>query len=247
METKRDISIVDIGGGRSLVIACDVSGGIGPKSEDKIKVDGETIGLYTTRVALMEVIAVGAEPVSIINTLSVEYDPTGKEIIKGIEKALKESQLNKKIINGSTEDNIKTSQTGVGITVTAIIENESLQINSTKKGNVLASIGLPLVGKEVLDRPDMRADIFDLHNLLEKKYVNEIMAVGSKGIKYEAELMAEMSDLKVNYNQGLKLNIEKSAGPATVILVSLAKENLFKLRKDFSYKPIYKIARFIKK
>ncbi|MGM0436906.1 MAG: AIR synthase related protein [Bacillota bacterium] len=245
METKRDISIVDIGSNRSLVIACDVSGGIGPKIRDKIEVSGEMVGHYTTRVALMEVLAVGAEPISIIDTLSVEYNPTGKSIIKGIEKALEEVKFDKKMINGSTEDNIETDETGVGITVIGIIEKEKLKISCTKKGNILVSIGLPLVGKEVLECPEMRADIFDLQKLKEKKYINEIMVVGSKGIKYEAELIAEMSDLKVSYKQGLNLDIEKSAGPATVILVSLAQENLLKLRKDFSYKPVNKIAKFI--
>jgi len=245
METKRDISIVSIGGGRSLVIACDVSGGIGPKNGDKIKVDGKTVGLYTTRVALMEVMAVGAKPISVIDTLSVEYSPTGKDIIKGIEKALMESQLDKSILNGSTEDNINTQQTGVGITVVGIIENEYLKINNTNKGDILTAIGLPLVGEEVLDHPDIRADIFDLQKLNKKKYSKEMMVVGSKGIKYEAELMAEMSDLELNYDQGLKLDLEKSAGPATVILVSLAKENLLYLREDFSYKPVHQIAKFI--
>src|SRR6056297_484203 len=245
METKRDISIVSIGGGRSLVIACDVSGGIGPKNGDKVKVDGKKVGLYTTRVALMEVLAVGAKPISVIDTLSVEYNPTGKDIIKGIEEALKESQLDKSILNGSTEDNINTQQTGVGITVVGIIENEYLKINNTNKGDILTAIGLPLVGEEVLDHPDIRADIFDLQKLNKKKYIKEMMVVGSKGIKYEAELMAEMSDLELNYDQGLKLDLEKSAGPATVILVSLAKENLLNLRKDFSYKPVHQIAKFI--
>ena len=245
METKRDISIVDIVSNRSLVIACDVSGGIGPKIRDKIEVSGEMVGHYTTRVALMEVLAVGAKPISVIDTLSVEYNPTGKDIIKGIEKALEESNFDKKMINGSTEDNIETYETGVGITVIGIIEDEQIKINCTKKGDVLVSIGLPLVGKEVLECPKMKADIFDLQKLKEKKYINEIMVVGSKGIKYEAELMAEMSDLKVNYRQGLNLDIEKSAGPATVMLVSLAKEDLLELRKDFSHKPVNQIAKFI--
>ena len=245
METKRDISLIDIGENRYLVIACDVSGGIGPKSKDKVKTDGETVGLYTTRVALMEVLAVGAKPISVIDTLSVEYNPTGKNIIKGIEKALSEINLDKKMINGSTEDNIVTHETGAGITVIGIMDRE-VQINCTQKNNILASIGLPLVGREVLNSPELKADIFDLQNLREKGYVNEIMVVGSKGIKYEAELMAEMSDLEVNFKQSLNLNIEKSAGPATVILVSLAKKDFLKLRKDFSCKPVNQIAKFIK-
>ena len=245
METKRDISLINIGENRSLVIACDVSGGIGPKSADKIKVSGELIGHFTTRVALMEVLAVGAQPISIVDTLSVEYHPTGRNIIKGIEKAMEEIDLDREMLNGSTEDNIETHETGVGITVIGIIENEKIQINCTQKGDILASIGLPLVGEEVLARKDMSADIFDLKRVKEKKYINEIMVVGSKGIRHEAELMAEMSKLKLKYNQGLNLDLEKSAGPATVILVSLKKNGLLNLREDFSHKPVHKIAKFI--
>ena len=37
MKKRRDISIVDLDERKSLVLACDVSGGIGPKKEDKQK------------------------------------------------------------------------------------------------------------------------------------------------------------------------------------------------------------------
>mgnify|MGYP000158475790 CR=1 FL=1 len=247
METKRDISLINIGENRSLVIACDVSGGIGPKSADKIKVSGELIGHFTTRVALMEVLAVGAQPISIIDTLSVEYQPIGRNIIKGIEKAMEEIGLDKKMLNGSTEDNIETSETGVGITVIGTIQSKNLQINCSNSGDLLVSIGLPMVGQEVLDSPEMKADIFDLKDLRNKTYVNEIMVVGSKGIKYEADLMAQMSQLKLDYKKGLNLDIEKSAGPATVILVSISKNKFLNLRKSFSHKPVHQIGEFIKK
>ena len=80
----RDLSIIAIGEEKVLVIACDCAGGIGPKAGDAIKVSAEIIGRFTARVALMEVLAIGAEPISLVNTLSVEYNPTGKGIIEGM-------------------------------------------------------------------------------------------------------------------------------------------------------------------
>ena len=192
----------------------------------------------------MEVLAVGAEVVSVIDTLSVEYDPTGKKIIRGIEQAIKEIGLNKKIINGSTEDNIKTNETGVGITVVGIINRDDLRISCSNRGDVLAAVGVPLVGEEVLENKDLAADIIDLQKLSKKNYVKEILPVGSKGIKYEAELMAQMSNLNFDYKQGLNLDLKKSAGPATVILLSLTQDGLLKLRNDFSNKPVNLIGKF---
>ena len=246
METKRDISIVTIDKNRSLVIACDVSGGIGPKSGDSLKVSGEVVGFFTTRVALMEALSVGAEPISIVDTLSVEYDPSGKNIIKGITKAVKEIGLDPgRVINGSTEDNINTFETGVGVTVVAITDNDSLKINNSKNGNILALIGMPLVGKEVLEKKDKIVDFSDLKILLEKNYINEILTVGSKGIKYEAELLASMSSLKVEYNDSINIDLEKSAGPASAILISLSENKVMNLKNDFAHRPINIIGKLV--
>ncbi len=245
MKTKRDLSIIDIGEDRSLVIACDVSGGIGSKSKDSLQVEGEVVGYVTSRVALMEILAVGAKPISIIDTLSVEYDPAGREIIRGIEKTINEIGIDSSILNGSTEDNIETYETGVGITVIGIIGNDNLKINSSYKGDVLVAIGIPLVGEEVLKNKNMIAELVDLENLRKKSYVKEILPVGSKGIKYEAELMAKMSEINIVYDKGLDLNLEKSAGPATVVLASLAKKDVLQLREDFAHKPVNLIGRFV--
>ncbi|MBM7557146.1 hypothetical protein [Halanaerobacter jeridensis] len=59
MQTKRDISIIDLSPGEFLVIACDSLGGIGSKKEDKINVNNRVVGRLTTQVALMEVLARG--------------------------------------------------------------------------------------------------------------------------------------------------------------------------------------------
>ncbi len=244
MKNKRDISIIDIDKKKSLVIACDVSGGIGKKENDQLKVDPKIVGEFTAKVALMEVLAVNAKPISITNTLSVEYDPTGIEIIKGIKKALGEVGL-KEILNGSTEDNIKTYETGVGITVIAIVDKEKLKLSNSHKGDIIAAIGIPLVGEDVIEKSELIATLSDVKNLRKKNYIKEILPVGSKGIKYEAQILAEMSNCKLSFKKNLDLDIMSSAGPGTVVLVSLSEDNYLNLRKDFSYKTISIIAKLI--
>lgn len=225
-----------------MVIACDSAGGIGPKTGDQIKVSGEIIGKFTTRVALMEVLAVGAKPISIINTLSVEYNPTGKEIIKGIKGELAQVGLDETIlINGSTEENIQTGQTGLGVTVIGIADQDKLLLASSQNNDLLLAIGLPLVGEEVLAKGDLCADLADIKKLLAIEGVHEIIPVGSKGIAYEADLLARMSGLICRYQKDLALALDKSAGPSTTILTSVSRAGLEQIEWEIK-KPLTVIA-----
>lgn len=225
-----------------MVIACDSAGGIGPKTGDQIKVSGEIIGKFTTRVALMEVLAVGAKPISIINTLSVEYNPTGKEIIKGIKGELAQVGLNETIlINGSTEENVQTWQTGIGVTVIGIAVQDKMLLASSHNNDLLVAIGLPLVGEEVLAKGDLSADLGDVKQLLAIQGVHEIIPVGSKGIAYEADLLARMSGLTCRYQKDLALDLDKSAGPTTTILASVTEAGLDHIKLKIK-KPLTVIA-----
>jgi len=66
----RDLTLIPISHDELLVIACDSLGGIGPKQHDMVKVPAEIVGQYTVRGPLMEVLAAGARPVAVINTLA---------------------------------------------------------------------------------------------------------------------------------------------------------------------------------
>jgi selenophosphate synthetase-related protein len=93
IENERDITIIDLGNGEQgyyLIISCDVSGGIGSQKGDFVQTSGEIIGSFTTRVALMEVLAVGASPISVINTLTTSFEKGGQEIIQGIKEKVEE-------------------------------------------------------------------------------------------------------------------------------------------------------------
>ncbi len=100
----RDLSIVELPGDILLISACDSLGAIGPKELDQIPVPADFVGRALARVPLMEVMAAGAEPILLLNTLCVEMEPSGKEIIRGIVQELKKAGIDPSlVINGSTK------------------------------------------------------------------------------------------------------------------------------------------------
>lgn len=205
---------------------------------DVVKISPDIVGYFGAHVALCENIAYGATPITIVNTLSVEMNNTGKEIIKGIKKAAKLIDIDtENVITGSTEENFPTIQTGIGITVIGIKEKN---INfKTEKENIAILVGLPKVGEEVLNSNDiLTLDI--LKRLRDNNYIHEIVPIGSKGILYEINEISKLWDLEfklLNYN----VDLYKSAGPATCAVITLKEENLKNLNIDI---PLIKLGKF---
>ncbi len=220
----RDLTLVDLGQ-QTLIIGCDSTGAVGPKSGDQLQVSGELLGRMIAVVPIMEVMASGALPVAIIDTLSVEMHPTGENILNGIKKSIEEAGLPLSLINGSTEENFPTSQTGMGVTVVGVAERNDLRIGSSVDGDIVYLVGKPLVGAEVLDKPRLVAGIKTLRYLLEVTEIHEILPVGSKGVDYELKLLAITAGLSFEYLLGAdKVDMQKSAGPATCVLATGERE-----------------------
>ena len=220
IETARDVRVFRLGG-EIIVVSCDSCGGIGPKPLDRVRVDGYTVGRFTARVALMEALSVGAEPMCLANTLAVEPRPTGIQIIKGIRDEVKQAELDSRIIMMySTEKNIPVRQTGLGVTVVGTASPKSLRIGRCRPGDAIVAIGLPHVGDEVVAAEKKRriADTRDVRSLLSRHFVDEVIPVGSQGILHEVQTIAEDSNLQFTLRPHLDIDIRKSAGPATVIL-----------------------------
>lgn len=235
---ERDINLVELDKDNLLVIACDSAGGIGPKKHDRIKVPAELIGAFTARVALMEVISVAAEPISIVDALAVEYNPTGEEILNGIKGELKKIGLDRQIaVNGSTEENIETSQTGIGVTVFGRVNRDKIKVAAGQTGDILIAVGLPMVGEEVLANQEKAADLPVLQQLLGYRGVHEIIPAGSKGLAYEARVLARSAGLKLKLKDDSGLDLQKSAGPATS-LVAAVESDLFDCLKAEIAKPL---------
>ena len=239
--TRRgDVSILKVPTGHAIVAGSTSSGAIGPKEMDKVRVDGRVLGKFLARVALMDVSATGAFPLLLSVTLGVEKEPTGNAIIEGIRGEARSIGLDpNQVIMENTEDNFETLQTGVGLTVVGFANEEELRIGKTCPGDLIVAIGKPKVGDEVIGA-EVRGEIADLKNvtqLSQRKYVHDIWPVGGFGIASEAKMMAYGvgRQLKTCEVKGLDLN--KSAGPATVVLATIDRDSLEDLMSLIS-KPI---------
>jgi selenophosphate synthetase-related protein len=226
---KGDVSILKIPTGHAIVAGSTSTGAVGPKAMDKVKVDGRVLGKFLARVALMDVTATGAFPLLLSVTLGVEKEPTGNEILEGIRREARSLGLDpNQVLMENTEDNFETVQTGAGLTVIGFANEDELRLGKTIPGDLIVAIGKPKVGDEVISA-EARGEIADLKNvtqLSQKKYVHDIAPVGTFGIASEARMMAYGvgRQLKLVEVQGLDLN--KSAGPATVVLATVNGEKL---------------------
>jgi hypothetical protein len=228
--TRRgDVSILKVPTGHAIVAGSTSSGAVGPKEMDKVKVAGCVLGKFLARVALMDVTATGAFPVLLSVTLGVEKEPTGYAILEGIRREARSLGLDpNQVLMENTEDNFETVQTGVGLTVVGFANEDELRLGKTLPGDLIVAIGKPKVGDEVI-AAEARGEIAELKNvtqLSQRKYVHDIWPVGGFGIASEARMMAYGvgRQLKILEMQGLDLN--KSAGPATVILATIDRERL---------------------
>lgn len=229
IERYRDIVIIyeekDV-----YVVSCDSLGAIGNKPEDRLKDDEESVGRSVIKVALSEALCVGAKPIIISDTLSVEMNPTGEKIIKGIKSELEENGLGDVMLTGSTEENFETSMTGVGITVIAKMPIEKLKIKKVKSGMKVGLLGYPRVGIEVLNMNDL-LELKDYIMISKCDEIVEAIPVGSKGIKYELEVLKKISGLNIIEEYPEDLDVLKSGGPSTCCIVVYNDEDARKIQK----------------
>lgn len=225
MEVKkiRDLTLIKIDENKTMVVACDSCGSVGMKQGDSLKVYPFYTGKYTARVALLEVLCTGAEVVTVVDAICNEMKNTGEEIIRGIEEELKGAGINRVVLTGSTEENFPTVSTALGITVIGIVETEVLKVNSVTTNSIVVSIGMPKVGEEIkLNKDEDIVHYRDIEILLHTKGVYEIIPVGSKGIFVEACQLAKINGMKLQIEKNINVDINKSAGPSTVIIAAVS-------------------------
>lgn len=241
----RDLTLIDINEEQILVVSCDSSGGIGNKENDVVQTTPEIVGLFTAQVGLMEVLAFGADPIAIVDTLSVEMEDTGRRIIEGIKKALEPLDFDlDNLITGSTEENFPVTVTGIGITIIGIINKKNWKKPMTKPGLIAAVVGMPKLGNEVLEDENSIMNIQRLLELREKEYIKEILPVGSKGILYELEQISKTNDIGFELEENQLIDLKKSGGPSTCVIISIEENKFKEFKKGFSI-PVNKIGKFI--
>ena len=218
--TRRDLTIVPVNQQKNIVIACDSCGAIGKKDGDIFKLPPRYAGKFTARVALTEVLCSGATPITITNGVSCEMNPTGEKTILGIYEELRNAGITDIVLTGSTEENFVTNMTALAITVIGIAKKNDLKFGCAVKGDSFLLLGTPRVGDEV----DLESVGFysEINELLQMQSVKEIIPVGSRGIAYEAEMVASLGGMAFkSYKTGV--DYFKSAGPATCLLILCAK------------------------
>lgn len=213
----RDLTLIEHEGIK-LLFATDSIGGIGEKENDFLAIDNVSLGRFLAQVPFFEILAVGAKPSYVFLPVSNEMDSTARGIIRGVRELMIELGLSPEAINGSTEENMPTSETGVGITVMAICDR-NFNFPIAKKGEYIFSLGLPKVGAEVVEDRGEIMNLALLKRLREFEFVGDILPVGSKGIAYEAGEMARSHNLDLEFILEGDI-LTKSAGPTTVVLCS---------------------------
>ena len=245
----RDLTILDISPDIMLVVACDSDGGIGSKEQDLVQVPGQILGRFAVRVPLMEMLAAGAIPAVVVDTLAVEMEPSGRAIIEGVREELALAGLDAdKVLTGSTEDNVPTVQTGIGVVVIGFVSATDFKPGSSQNGDIVVCIGKPKSAPDDevdLDDPEI-SDTVCIRTLAELDYIHDILPVGSKGIIHEQSELAECADLTILPESNPGIDIHKSAGPSTCVLASLPASQLTDLRIAVG-QPVFAIGRLVEK
>jgi selenophosphate synthase len=146
-------------------------------------------------------------------------------------------------LTGSTEENIKTVQTSMGVTCIGFCNKNKLKFNKTKSGDICLLVGLPMVGKEVLQNADKILDMDDFEKLFNCDFIKEMLPVGSRGIECELNDLLKDNKLNFKYEKSISIDLIKSGGPSTSCIVTLSSENFDKI-KSIIKKPLNLIGSF---
>ncbi len=232
---RRFRDLVVMSGERSdIVIACDSVGGIGAKPGDSFAASAEVVTHFAARVPLLEVIAAGARPQVIVDTLSVEKDPAAIPMIAEIRRLAAELGIDpEEGVTGSTEDNVPTAATGLGVTIIGTAPRGGLRLGRSLAGDVVACLGLPLSAPEDVLRPgDPRMPtLAEALRASDLPATHEMLPVGSRGVAYEAAQLAGSSGLLARMRATPGLDPLRTAGPSTCVLLSLREVDLPELRR----------------
>jgi len=214
----RDLLILD----GTLVIAADSIGGIGPKPADTVYSDARTVAHFALRVPLLEVICAGARPIAVIDNLCVELEPTGIPMIEEIRRLAAEAGVQPNAVTGSTEENVTTRATGIGVTVIGRVGPDDLLSGGSHGGDVVICAGLPLSAPrdEVwIGHPD-QITVAVTSAVIAFGLVHDSLPVGSRGVAWEVAQLAASAGLEHEWLAATEVSLTASGGPASCVLFS---------------------------
>ena len=210
-----------------FVVTTDNSGGIGEKEADIVSAPNDVVSYFAARVALLEQWAAHAKVESVI-IQNFSGDAAWQAYVSGVENILEEVGLTSIQISGSSETNMELMQSAMAVTMIGRIQE-----GMTEEVDAQVSwfiYGQPFVGSEVLNQVDTIADLKKVKEAMANGLVKKIWPVGSKGIQAEARVLFANDSLCVNS----ELDVGKSAGPSTVIFISVAHGSVEQARQHFN-------------
>ncbi len=192
-----------------LVIVVDNCGSVGSLEFDSVESSAFQVAYFTTRVVLMELLSIRSKPIAC--SISIFNNDKYEEFIEGVTKAFTETGIEIPHIS-SSESNFTMRESAFSITLFG--KGRNLENFDSLDFGV---IGIPYFGSEVITNTIL--ELSDFMNLLSDDNIKYILPVGSKGIAYEVQ-----SNLnKVVASSSLDIN--KSAGPATAVIVGFVTEH----------------------
>ncbi|WP_375536377.1 ATPase [Alteribacillus sp. HJP-4] len=231
----RDISVTAINENESLIMAADFAAGIGMLRKDQVEADVRILASYTARTAFMELITAGGAPKS-----AAIHNGCGagawEEIIDEIRKTAVESRSGYIDISGSSETNMKLIQSSLGVTAAGVVNNKNLRLKRTPPHAEFAAIGIPLVGEEVLKNEEQAVTWPQVLDLLNIEGIYEVVPCGSRGIIHELGLLQETNGIYQALKPTAQIDLNKSCGPSTSVLISYHPDWEKKLADDFDSK-----------
>ncbi|SOC20982.1 alpha-ribazole kinase [Ureibacillus xyleni] len=199
---------------KDTIITIDNSGCIGEKEHDYVKVSNEVAAYYSARVSILEQWCAGAQPTHLFLANFTSEEAWG-DYEKGFAKVFEEIGEKMPPLNGSTESNFTSMQSGLSLTVVGKI---AFEVNEENCDWFI--VGKPLVGEEVVNNLNDVAKLNELILLIKLGVVKHVWPVGSKGIKAECKKIFKNNEIEC------ALPLEKSGGPSTCVIVAVDREQL---------------------
>jgi selenophosphate synthetase-related protein len=236
VHTERDLTYFRVNDDEVIVVACDSDGGLGPKPHDTVPVDGEVLGRFATRVPLLECVAAGASPLVVVDTLSVELEPTGQPIIAGVVAEAESAGVPRESVTGSTEDNVPTVATGVGVTVIGRAALDGLRVGVARPPFAVVLLGRPMSAPADIFGPD-HPDIVSVPRLVAALAIDgvvEALPIGSSGVANEFEALAHTAGGRSEMSDDWPCDRDQSGGPSTAVLLAVEPDRVDRVLDDLA-------------
>ncbi|HUW64919.1 MAG TPA: AIR synthase related protein [Spirochaetia bacterium] len=219
----RDLILWEMVSPAPLVVASDSLGGIGTLPQDSYPCSPQDAGYFTARVVLFELLAAGAIPRLMLFCLANggEY---ARLILEGIRQALDEAGMPGDFpVNGSSEKNVVTQMTAVGITLIGV-RGEDFRPGKARAGDHLWLVGRPKSAPhdQVVRGDPQICGFSHLQFLTGQPGVHDIVPVGSGGARPEIDALARQSVLEAVIDPGCADLLARSGGPATALVAAVA-------------------------